>query len=143
MYTQSIVKPLTVIALSATIGFGLSACAPEPTPSPEPTKTSTPTESAIGGDVVAPIELNYQDINGQTETLKVNQVININYGGVNDGEITVEISDPAVVEYTGAKMEDGVQSSAGLKALSGGSATVTFKFNGGDDKVLNIEVLLG
>lgn len=137
----SIRKPLAIIALTAAATFGLAACA-SPTPAPEPTKTSTPTESAIGGDVVAPIELNYQDISGQTIELVVGQVININYGGVNDGEITVDIADPTVVEYTAAKMEDGVQSSAGLIALAGGESKATFKFNGGDDKELTVQVLL-
>jgi hypothetical protein len=137
----SIRKPLAIVALTAAATFGLAACA-SPAPDPEPTKTSTPTESAIGGDVVAPIELNYQDINGQTIDLVVGQVININYGGVNDGEITVDIADPKVVEYTAAKMENGVQYSAGLTALAGGESKVTFKFNGGDDKALTVAVLL-
>lgn len=138
----SIRKPLAIVALAAAATFGLSACA-TPAPEPEPTNTSTPTESAIGGDVVAPIELNYQDITGQTIELVVGQVINVNYGGINEGEITVEIADPAVVSYTASKMEADVQYSAGLTALSGGESKVTFKFNGGEDKVLNVQVLLG
>lgn len=137
----SIRKPLVIVAIAAVAAFGLSACA-SPAPAPEPTNTSTPTESAIGGDVVAPVELNYQDINGQTIPLVVGQVINVNYGGVNEGEINVEIADPAVVSYAGSKMEGGVQYSAALTALAGGESKVTFKFNGGDDKVLTVQVLL-
>lgn len=140
----SLRTPLAVVAITAAIGIGLTACA-SPTPAPEPTNTntSTPTESPIGGDVTAPVELNYQDINGQTIELKVGQAINISYGGVNDGEITVDIADPSVVSYTGAKLEGGVQYSAALTALAGGESKVTFKFNGGDDKELTVQVLLG
>lgn len=130
--------PLAAMALVA--GLGLAGCAsPAPEPAPEP----APTEEVIGGDVVAPIELSYQDINGQTIELVIGQVINIDYGGINSGEVTVEVADPAVVEYTDAKFEDGVQFSAGLTALSGGESKVTFTFTGETPKELNIQVLLG
>ena len=128
--------PSAAIALVA--GLGLAGCA-SPAPAPEP----APTEEVIGGDVVAPIELSYQDINGQTIELVVGQVINIDYGGINAGEVTVEVADPMVVEYTDAKFEDGVQFSAGLTALSGGETKVTFTFTGETPKELNIQVLLG
>jgi len=123
-----------VIALAAALS--LSACAPEPAPQPEPTDT------VIGGDIVAPIELSYQDINGQTIDLVVGQVINIDYGGINSGEITVDVSDTNVVEYTDANFVDGVQYSAGLTALSGGESTVTFTFTGETPKELTVQVLL-
>lgn len=130
-YTLRKVAAVAAIATVAT--FGLSACS---TPAPEPT------QSAIGGDIVAPIELNYQDIDGQTLELVVGQVVNINYGGINDGEVTVAISDPKVVEYSAAAYENDTQFSAGLLALSGGESTVTFTFTGEDPKELNIQVLL-
>ena len=126
-------KAVAVVAIAATASFGLSACA---TPAPEPTET------AIGGDIVAPIEINYQDIDGQTIDLVVGQVVNINYGGINDGEITVVVSDPKVVEYSPAAYENDTEFSAGLKALSGGESTVTFTFAGEDPRELNIQVLL-
>lgn len=126
-------KVAVVAAIASVATFGLSACA---TPAPEPT------QSAIGGDIVAPIELNYQDIDGQTLELVVGQVVNINYGGINDGEVTVDISDPKVVEYSAAAYENDTQYSAGLLALSGGESTVTFTFTGEEPKVLDIQVLL-
>ena len=126
-------KAVAVVAIAATASFGLSACA---TPAPEPTET------AIGGDIVAPIEINYQDIDGQTLELVVGQVVNINYGGINDGEVEVSISDPKVVEYSAAAYENDTQFSAGLLALSGGESTVTFTFAGEDPRELNIQVLL-
>ncbi|AWR22329.1 hypothetical protein [Aurantimicrobium photophilum] len=126
-------KVAVVAAIASVATFGLSACA---TPAPEPT------QSAIGGDIVAPIEINYQDIDGQTLELVVGQVVNINYGGINDGEIEVAISDKKVVEYSAASYEDDTQFSAGLLALSGGESTVTFTFAGEEPKVLNIQVLL-
>ena len=126
-------KAAAVAAIATIATFGLSACA---APAPEPT------QSAIGGDIVAPIELNYQDIDGQTLELVVGQVVNINYGGINDGEVTVDISDPKVVEYSAAAYENDTQYSAGLLALSGGESTVTFTFTGEEPKVLNIQVLL-
>ena len=128
-------KVAAVAAIASLAAFGLSACA-APAPAPEPT------QSAIGGDIVAPIEINYQDIDGQTLELVVGQVVNINYGGINDGEITVSISDPKVVEYSAAAYENDTQFSAGLKALSAGESTVTFTFAGEDPKELNIQVLL-
>ena len=138
MTVRLVSKSLAALTLAAAATFGMAACAsPAPAPAPEPT------EEVIGGDVVAPIELSYQDINGQTIELVVGQVINIDYGGINAGEVTVDISDPAVVEYTDAKFEDGVQFSAGLTALSGGESTVTFTFTGETPKELNIQVLLG
>ncbi|MDH6240186.1 hypothetical protein [Aurantimicrobium minutum] len=126
-------KAVAVVAIAATASFGLSACA---TPAPEPTET------AIGGDIVAPIEINYQEIDGQTLELVVGQVVNINYGGINDGEVEVSISDPKVVEYSAAAYENDTQFSAGLLALSGGESTVTFTFAGEDPRELNIQVLL-
>ena len=126
-------KVAVVAAIASVATFGLSACA---TPAPEPT------QSSIGGDIVAPIEINYQDIDGQTIELVVGQVVNINYGGINDGEIEVAISDKKVVEYSAASYENDTQFSAGLMALSGGESTVTFTFAGEDPKELNIQVLL-
>lgn len=126
-------KAVAVVAIAAAASFGMSACA---TPAPEPTETT------IGGDIVAPIELNYQDIDGQTLELVVGQVVNINYGGINDGEVEVAISDPKVVEYSAAAYENDTQFSAGLLALSGGESTVTFTFAGEDPRELNIQVLL-
>mgnify|MGYP000051717397 len=126
-------KAAAVAAIATVATFGLSACS---TPAPEPT------QSAIGGDIVAPIEINYQDIDGQTISLVVGQVVNINYGGINDGEVTVAVSDPKVVEYSAAAYENDTQFSAGLLALSGGESTVTFTFTGEDPKELNIQVLL-
>ena len=126
-------KAAAVAAIATIATFGLSACA---TPAPEPT------QSAIGGDIVAPIEINYQDIDGQTIDLVVGQVVNINYGGINDGEIEVAISDKKVVEYSAASYENDTQFSAGLMALSGGESTVTFTFAGEDPKERNIQVLL-
>ncbi|AXE53745.1 hypothetical protein [Aurantimicrobium sp. MWH-Uga1] len=126
-------KAVAVVAIAAAASFGMSACA---TPAPEPTETT------IGGDIVAPIELNYQDIDGQTLELVVGQVVNINYGGINDGEVEVSISDPKVVEYSAAAYENDTQFSAGLLALSGGESTVTFTFAGEDPRELNIQVLL-
>lgn len=130
-FTLRMVDVVAAIASVAT--FGLSACA---TPAPEPT------QSSIGGDIVAPIEINYQDIDGQTLSLVVGQVVNINYGGINDGEIEVSISDKKVVEYSAASYENDTQFSAGLLALSGGDSTVTLTFAGEDPKELNIQVLL-
>ena len=126
-------KVAVVAAIASVATFGLYACA---TPAPEPT------QSSIGGDIVAPIEINYQDIDGQTIELVVGQVVNINYGGINDGEIEVTISDKKVVEYSAASYENDTQFSAGLLALSGGESTVTFTFAGEDPKELNIQVLL-
>ena len=126
-------KAVAVVAIAATASFGMSACA---TPAPEPTETT------IGGDIVAPIEINYQEIDGQTLELVVGQVVNINYGGINDGEVEVAISDPKVVEYSAAAYENDTQFSAGLLALSGGESTVTFTFAGEDPRELNIQVLL-
>ncbi|MEY4533182.1 MAG: hypothetical protein RI926_951 [Actinomycetota bacterium] len=126
-------KAAAVAAIATIATFGLSACA---TPAPEPT------QSSIGGDIVAPIDINYQDIDGQTISLVVGQVVNINYGGINDGEIEVAISDKKVVEYSAASYENDTQFSAGLLALSGGESTVTFTFAGEDPKELNIQVLL-
>ncbi|BDU10111.1 hypothetical protein AINA4_00320 [Aurantimicrobium sp. INA4] len=126
-------KAVAVVAIAAAASFGMSACA---TPAPEPTETT------IGGDIVAPIEINYQEIDGQTLELVVGQVVNINYGGINDGEVEVAISDPKVVEYSAAAYENDTQFSAGLLALSGGESTVTFTFAGEDPRELNIQVLL-
>ena len=135
MANYTLHKVAAVAAIASLATFGLSACA-APAPAPEPT------QSSIGGDIVAPIELNYQDIDGQTLELVVGQVVNINYGGINDGEITVAISDPEVVEYSAAAYENDTQFSAGLLALSAGESTVTFTFAGEDPKELNIQVLL-
>lgn len=136
MTVRLVSKSLAALTLAAAATLGMAACA-SPAPAPEPT------EEVIGGDVVAPIELSYQDIKGQTIQLKVGQALNIDYGGINAGEVTVDVSDPAVVEYTDAKFEDGVQYSAGLMALSGGESTVTFTFTGETPKELKIQVLLG
>lgn len=137
MIDFSVRKTLTVLALAATAGLGLSACA-TPAPAPEPTNSDAP----IGGDIVAPIELNYQDIDGQTIGIVVGQTININYGGINDGEVDVVVADESVATYTDPKFEDGVQFSAAITGKSGGETPVTFTFTGEEPKELTVQVLL-
>lgn len=130
----SLRRSVAVLAIAATATFGLAACS---SGSSEPTNS----ESAIGGDIVAPLELNYGEIAGQTITMSVGQALNINYGDVDPATVNVVIADPMVAEYTGPKTEGDAEFSAGITALSGGTTKVDFESNGGATE-LTIEVLL-
>lgn len=132
--TISLRRGIAIAAIAATATFGLAACS---SGSSEPTNS----ESAIGGDVVAPLELGYGQIVGQTIQLQVGQVLNINYGDVDPATVKVVIEDPTVAEYTDASSDGSAEFSAGITALSGGTTTVDFESNGGVTQLI-IEVLL-
>lgn len=131
---MSLRRSVAVLAIAATATFGLAACS---SGSSEPTNS----ESAIGGDIVAPLELGYGQIVGQTIQMNVGQALIINYGDVDPATVNVVVADPKVAEYTGPMTEGEAEFNAGITALSAGTTKVDFESGGGVTE-LTIEVLL-
>lgn len=110
---------LVLAGVLALGGAGLAACSSDTTES-----TSSETSSAMVGEnpgTWAPIEVT-QSANGTTIDMVVDQAAI--FTDIPEG-VTVESSDPAVVEASQARTEMDAVYLAGLKAKGPGTATIT------------------
>ena len=106
----------SVIALSA---VALSACS---APS-----SSEPANTPIGGDVITPVSVEANDLQGETVDLIVGQVLNINTGDLATDSYTGVVDDTAVAEFTPGKSDAGAELNPGVTAVGVGDTSVTMK----------------
>jgi hypothetical protein len=95
---------MLAVALVASATLALTACAP--------------------GNVIAPVTMSANDLQGATVDLKVGQVLNINTGDLAVDSYEAEVSDPAVAEFVQGR-EDGATYNPGFTAKAEGTTEVT------------------
>lgn len=105
------IAPLAALALAVS----LSACSGGGSSSDEP----------IGGDVIAPVTMEANDLQGASVDLIVGQVLNINTGSLAVDSYTGEVSDPSVAEFTEGRNDGSAEFNPGVTALAPGTAEVT------------------
>lgn len=93
--------------------LGITACAP------------SASSQVIGGDVIAPVTLEANDLQGATVQLVVGQVLNISTGSLAVDSFQGEVSDTAVAEFSPGSDDGTVQLNPGVSALAPGAAKVT------------------
>ena len=101
------------LGVAGLLAVALSACGAG---SGEATKT---------GDVIAPITMNANDLQGADVDLVVGQVLNINTGDLAVESYTGEVSDPAVAEFVPGRTDGSAEFNPGVTALAEGTAEVT------------------
>jgi len=101
------------LGVAGLLAVALSACGAG---SGEATKT---------GDVIAPITMNANDLQGADVDLVVGQVLNINTGDLAVESYTGEVSDPAVAEFVQGRTDGSAEFNPGVTALAEGTAEVT------------------
>lgn len=114
-----------VMALGAIVvlAASLSACASSS--SNQQGSGGGSSEQAIGGDVIAPLTMSVNELQGAEVELLVGQVLNINTDSLAVDSYTGEVSDSAVVEFSKGDASGSAEFNPGVKALKVGKSTVT------------------
>lgn len=113
MRTQKLFALLATAALTVVLaGCGSSSSAPD-------------TEEPIGGDVIAPVTMEANDLQGAEVDLLVGQVLNINTGDLAVDSYSGKVADPSVAEFTPGKKDASAEFNPGVTALAPGTTEVT------------------
>jgi outer membrane murein-binding lipoprotein Lpp len=105
-------KLIRVGAVIATV-FALAGCAP------------AASEEPIGGDIIAPVTMSANDLQGTDVELLVGQVLNINTDSLAVDSYTGEVADSMVAEFVPGEKKDDTEFNPGVRALSTGTTEVT------------------
>ena len=115
-------KKWVALGAAAMLALMLSACGGA---SPQSASgSSSSSEEPIGGDVIAPVTMEANDLQGAEVELLVGQVLNIDTGSLAVDSYTGEVSDPAVAEFTQGRDDGSAQFNPGVTALAEGTAQV-------------------
>ena len=129
---------LTRIVLGAVVvaaAIGLAACSAPAAPSPAP---STP----IGGDIVAPVTMAANDLQGASVDLVVGQALNITTGDLAVDSYTGEVADTAVATFVAGREEGGATFNPGVTAVAEGTTAVTLTNADGGIQPLEFTVVV-
>ncbi|WP_368499055.1 hypothetical protein [Herbiconiux sp. A18JL235] len=127
---------LTRILAAAAIvvaAAGLSACT-----SPS---SNTP-ETPIGGDVITPVTMEANDLQGATVDLIVGQVLNINTGDLATDSYTGEVADTDVATFSKGSSGSGAELNPGVEAVGVGETEVTMTNSDGGIQPLTFTVVV-
>lgn len=117
---------VSVLALSTT----LAACG------------SNAAEEPIGGDVIAPVTMEANDLQGAEVELLVGQTLNINTGDLAVDSYTGEVADPSVAEFSPGRNDGSAEFNPGVVALAVGSTGVTMTNEQGGIQPLEFTVVV-
>jgi hypothetical protein len=113
---KNILRVGAVAAIAFAAVGGLAACS---TPAPEPT------ESAVGSDVVSPIQIPVVDANGKTYDIPMNSMGYLNVAEGTEANWTASFSMSGVVEFTEGGTDGSATFVPGLTPVSEGTTDVT------------------
>lgn len=82
-------------------------------------------DQTIGGDIVAPVTKNVNELQGETVDLVEGQVLNIDTQSLAVDSYQVELSERGVVEFTQGSDDGDSVMNPGFTALAAGSVDVT------------------
>lgn len=85
----------------------------------------TSAEAPIGGDIVAPVTLGVNELQGETVELVVGQALNIDTESLAVDSYTGKVTDPAVAEFVPGKKDASAEFHPGVTALAPGVTEVT------------------
>lgn len=108
MTFRSLAAVVAVAALTASL-FG---CASEPTGTP-------------GEDVIAPVTMSVNELQGETVDLVVGQSLNINTDSLNVDSYTGVVTDAKIAEFVPGRIDDTAEFNPGVTALTEGETDVT------------------
>lgn len=116
------ISSLVIVALAAA-AFGLTACA-----------------SPAGGEVIAPVTMDVNDLQGATVDLVVGQALNIDTGDLAVDSYTGEVADPSVAEFVQGRDDGSATFNPGVTALAAGTTEVTMTNDSGGIQPLRFTV---
>lgn len=106
--------------------------------SSSPTGNATP----IGGDIVAPVTMAANDLQGESVDLVVGQTLNIDTGDLAVDSYTGSAADSAVAEFVAGKDDGSATFNPGVRALSTGTTSVTMTNKDGGIQPLEFTVVV-
>lgn len=122
---------ITVAASAMTVG--LSGCAASPAEAP-----TTP----IGGDIVAPVTREANELQGGTVDLVVGQVLNISTGDLATDSYTGEVADTEVATFVKGTTGGSAETNPGVTAVGPGETEVTMTNEAGGIQPLTFTVVV-
>lgn len=128
------ITKLLTAAVIAVAAVSLSACSSS-------TTTDTP-ETPIGGDIITPVSMDANDLQGATVDLIVGQILNINTGDLATDSYTGEIADTAVAKFVQGSSTEGAELNPGVEALAVGETAVTMTNEQGGIQPLEFTVVV-
>ncbi|TAJ49412.1 MAG: hypothetical protein EPO52_03830 [Herbiconiux sp.] len=126
-------KFLAAAAIVAVAAAGLAGCASGSSDTP-----ATP----IGTNVIAPVTMEANDLQGATVDLVVGQVLNINTGDLAVDSYTGEVADASVATFVAGHKDDDVEFNPGVQALAAGKTDVTMTNSNGGIQPLSFTVVV-
>lgn len=99
-------------------------------------------EAPIGGDVIVPVSVEANDLQGTTVELIVGQVLNINTGDLAVDSYSGEIADTAVAEFFEGNATKGSETNPGVEAVAVGTTEVTMTNEQGGIQPLEFTVIV-
>lgn len=100
-------------AAAAVLVLGVSACG------------SSSGDAPIGGDVIAPVTMSVNELQGADVELLVGQVLNINTDSLAVDSYQGEVSDTKVARFVEGKVDGSATFNPGVEGLAEGTAEVT------------------
>ncbi|MCS5716078.1 hypothetical protein NVV95_16150 [Herbiconiux sp. CPCC 205716] len=122
-----------VVIAVAVAGGGLSGCAASPAEAP-----TTP----IGGDIVAPVTMEANDLQGATVDLVVGQVLNVKTGDLATDSYTGEVADTQVATFVKGATGGSAETNPGVTAVGPGETEVTMTNSDGGIQPLTFTVVV-
>ena len=96
----------------------------------------------IGGDVVAPVTMTVNELQGERVDLVVGQVLNITTDSLAVDSYSGEVSDSTVAEFVPGRVDDSAEFNPGVTALAEGTSEVTMTNEQGGIQPLTFTVVV-
>lgn len=129
-------KYIAVAGVVAVV-VGLSACSSTPAGT-----SSSSSDAPIGGDVITPLTVEANDLQGETVDLVVGQVLNINTGDLATDSYTGEVADTSVASFVKGTSGGSAETNPGVEALAVGETEVTLTNADGGIQPLTFTVVV-
>ncbi|MFB2556850.1 hypothetical protein [Herbiconiux liangxiaofengii] len=125
----------SVVAAALVVGAALTLTACTGT-------SSTTPETPIGGDIVAPVTMAANDLQGATVDLVVGQVLNITTGDLATDSYTGEVADTDVATFVPGTTGGSAETNPGVTADAAGETEVTMTNAQGGIQPLSFTVVV-
>lgn len=113
---KNLIRVGAVVAIAFAAVGGLTACS---------NAAPAPTESAVGSDVVSPIQIPVAEANGKTYDIPMNSMGYLNVAEATEGDWTASFSKSGVVEFTAGGTDGDATFVPGLTPVAEGTTEVT------------------
>lgn len=99
-------------------------------------------QSESGGNVIAPVTVEANDLQGETVDLVVGQTLNINTGSLAVDSYRGEVADTDVAVFHEGRDDGSAQFNPGVEAVGPGTTTVTMTNENGGIQPLEFTVVV-